>query len=169
MRTRLHTISGVSFTFRSLTAHIAHTNFWRSAHECQSSSSFPLETGGPKFGGRAAIGTLLTHAAAVHGIAVFPEEVRLARVALVRLGLVGKAHDRDWRPRQRELNVLIRHFDERQRQLIPMSRIIRFVVATAMRQEEICSITWDGVEIRITMVGFLRGSPGKRCLANRPK
>jgi hypothetical protein len=43
-------------------------------------------------------GTLLTHAAAVRGIAVFPDEVRLARVALVRLGLIGKAHERDRRP-----------------------------------------------------------------------
>ena len=43
-----------------------------------------------------------------------------------------------------------------------MSCIIRLVVATAMLQEEICSMTWDDVEIRITMVGFLRGSLGKR-------
>jgi integrase len=98
------------------------------------------------------IGTLLTHAAAVHGIGVFPEEVRLARVALVRLGLVGKAHERDRRPAQQELDDLIRHFDERPRQVIPMSRIIRFAVATAMRQEEICSLTWDDVDIRNRMV-----------------
>lgn len=96
--------------------------------------------------------TLLTHAAAVHGIAVFPEEVRLARVALVRLGLIGKPHERDRRPTQQELDDLISHFDERPRQLIPMSRIIRFAVATAMRQEEICSITWDDVDIRNRMV-----------------
>jgi integrase len=98
------------------------------------------------------IGTLLTHAAAVHGISVFPEEVRLARVALVRLGLVGKAHERDRRPTQRQLDDLIRYFDEKPRQHIPMGRIIRFAVATAMRQEEICSITWDDVDIRNRMV-----------------
>jgi hypothetical protein len=34
------------------------------------------------------IGTLLSHAAAVHGIAVSPEEVRLSRVALKRMDLI---------------------------------------------------------------------------------
>ena len=33
------------------------------------------------------IGTLMSHAAAVHGISVFPEQVKLARIALARLGL----------------------------------------------------------------------------------
>lgn len=98
------------------------------------------------------IGTLLTHAAAVHGIEVLPEEVRLARVALSRLGLVGKAYERDRRPTQRELDDLISHFDGNPRQLIPMARIIRFAVATAMRQEEICSIEWTDVNVRNRMV-----------------
>jgi hypothetical protein len=35
---------------------------------------------------------------------------------------------------------------------IPMSRIIRFAVATAMRQEEICKIEWDDVDIDKRMV-----------------
>jgi hypothetical protein len=83
---------------------------------------------------------------------VFPEKVRLAPVALIRLELVGKAYERDRRPTQRELDDLIRYFDEKPRQLIPMSRIIRFAVATAMRQEEICSFTWDDVDIRNRMV-----------------
>jgi hypothetical protein len=53
--------------------------------------------------GLSLLGTLLTHAAAVHGIAVYPEEVKLARVALSRLGLVGKGVERDRRPTQDEL------------------------------------------------------------------
>ena len=36
------------------------------------------------------IRTILPHAAAVHGIEVLAEDVRLARVALTRLGLIGK-------------------------------------------------------------------------------
>ncbi len=98
------------------------------------------------------IGTLLTHAAAVHGIAVATEEVRLARVALIRLGLVGNPSERDRRPTQQELDDLIRYFDEKPRQLIPVGRMIRFAVATAMRQEEICKIAWDDVDIRNRMV-----------------
>ena len=71
------------------------------------------------------LGTLLTHAAAVHGIAVYPEEVKLARVALSRLGLVGKGVERDRRPTQDELTRLIVHFNHNPRQLIPMARVIR--------------------------------------------
>lgn len=98
------------------------------------------------------IGTLLTHAAAVHGIQVLPEEVRLARVALSRLGLIGKAKERDRRPTQKELDDLIHYFENKPRQVIPMSRIIRYAVATAMREEEICKIDWTDVDIRNRMV-----------------
>jgi hypothetical protein len=83
------------------------------------------------------IGTLLTHAAAVYGIAVSPEEVGLARVALKRLDLIGDPQERDRRPTQYELDDLVNYFDEKPRQLIPVGRLIRFAVATAMRQEEI--------------------------------
>ncbi|MCP4315409.1 MAG: hypothetical protein GY789_05110 [Hyphomicrobiales bacterium] len=38
--------------------------------------------------------TVLTHAAAVHGIRVDTESVRLARTALARLGLIGRTQDR---------------------------------------------------------------------------
>jgi hypothetical protein len=57
------------------------------------------------------IGTILTDAAAVHGIAVDAEAVRLARVALRRLGLVGAADERERRPTEKELEKLFAHFD----------------------------------------------------------
>jgi integrase len=98
------------------------------------------------------IGTLLTHAAAVHGIEVFPEEVKLARVALTRLGLVGKGIERDRRPTQNELDRLNTYFSSNPRQLIPMARVIRFAVATAMRQEEICKFEWTDVDIQRRLV-----------------
>lgn len=88
------------------------------------------------------IKTILLHAAAVHGVTVAIEPIDLARVALSRLGLVGKGDERDRRPTQQELNNLIAHFEANPRQQIPMGRIIRFAVATAMRQEEICRIEW---------------------------
>ena len=44
------------------------------------------------------IRTILSHAAAVHGIEVSAEDVRLARIALTRLGLIGKGIERDRRP-----------------------------------------------------------------------
>ncbi|MER9215165.1 hypothetical protein NKI54_24370 [Mesorhizobium sp. M0663] len=81
---------------------------------------------------------ILAHAAAVHGLPVKVEPVDLARIALKRLGLVGKGHQRDRRPTQDELDRLIAYFDANPRQIAPVSQIIRFAVATAMSQEEIC-------------------------------
>lgn len=101
------------------------------------------------------IGTIkliLSHAAAVHGLPVKIEPVDLARIALKRLGLVGKGQERDRRPTQDELDRLIAHFDANSRQIAPISRIICFAVATAMRQEEICSVRWSDLECRSRML-----------------
>lgn len=88
------------------------------------------------------IKTILTHAAAVHGVTATIEPINLARVALGRLGLVGKGDERDRRSTQDELNRLVASFDANPRQQIPMGCIIKFAVATAMRQEEICRIEY---------------------------
>jgi integrase len=92
------------------------------------------------------IKTLIAHAAAVHGIQISPEPVVLARIALKRLGLIGKANERDRRPTDKELERIIEHADANPRQLVPLGRIIRFAIATAMRQEEICRICWPDVD-----------------------
>ncbi len=92
------------------------------------------------------IKTILTHAAAVHGVAVSPEPVDLARVALKRLGLIGKGRERDRRTTQAELDKLYGYFDANPRQIIPLARIVRFAIATAMRQDEICRIAWKDVD-----------------------
>jgi integrase len=99
-----------------------------------------------------AIKLVIGHAAAVHGIEVSVEQVQLARVALKRLGLIGKGRERDRRPTDDELKSLFAHFDGSPRQLIPMSRIIKFAIATAMRQEEICRVTWDDLNLRTKML-----------------
>jgi len=98
------------------------------------------------------INTIVTHAAAVHGIAISKEPIELARVALRRLGLVGKGRVRDRRPTQAELDALIAHLDGNPRQLIPVGRIVRFAVATAMRQSEIAAILWRDVDDRLCTV-----------------
>lgn len=89
---------------------------------------------------------VVTHAAAVHGILVSPEPIDLGRIALKRLGLVGKSRERDRRPTQDELFRLVEYFETNARQLIPLARIIRFAIATAMRQEEICRILWEDID-----------------------
>jgi integrase len=85
---------------------------------------------------------ILSDAAAVHGLILSTEPVGQARIALTRLGLVGKGNERDRRPTQDELDRLISTLDANPLQQIPMGRIIRFAVATAMRQDEICRIEW---------------------------
>ncbi|MGB8364214.1 MAG: tyrosine-type recombinase/integrase [Rhizomicrobium sp.] len=99
-----------------------------------------------------AIKLVFAHAAAVHGVDVSTEPVQLARLALKRLGLVGKGNERDRRPTEDELSRLFNHFDANERQLIPTSRIIKFAIATAMRQEEICRVTWDDLNVRTKML-----------------
>lgn len=92
------------------------------------------------------IRTVLVHAAAVHGINVPTEQVTLARVALNRLGLIGKGNERDRRPTQDELDRIIGYYEGNQRQLIPVGRIVKFAVATAMRQDEMCRLRWVDID-----------------------
>jgi len=88
------------------------------------------------------IKTILSHAATVHGVVVSTEPIDLARIALGRLGLVGKGDERDRRPTQDELDRIVSALEVNIRQRIPVGRIIRFAVATAMRQDEIARVEW---------------------------
>ncbi|MDP3746905.1 MAG: site-specific integrase [Phenylobacterium sp.] len=99
-----------------------------------------------------AIRLVVSHAAAVHGLQVKVEPIDLARIALKRLGLIGKSNERDRRPTDEEIAQLVAHFDGNDRQLIPMGRIIKFAIATAMRQEEICRVTWSDLNERTKML-----------------
>ena len=96
--------------------------------------------------------TILVHAAAVQGVKVSTEEIDLARVALGRLGLIGKANERDRRPTEDEIADLLAYFDSWKRLTMPMSRIVRFAIASAMRQSEIARIEWDDVDTRRRIV-----------------
>ena len=98
------------------------------------------------------IHTILTHAAAVHGVKISTEQVDLARVALRRLGLIGRSNERDRRPTQSELDRLISFFENFAKTEMPVARIIKFAVATGMRQSEICRITWEDVDARTRCV-----------------
>jgi integrase len=89
---------------------------------------------------------VIMHAAAVHGADVKVEPVDLARIALKRLGLIGKSRERDRRPTADEIRRLLGYFDAHRLLLIPMGRIVRFAIASAMCQEEICRIHWNEVD-----------------------
>lgn len=90
------------------------------------------------------INTIFSHTAAVHGISAPVEPINLARIELGRLGLVGKGNERDRRPTQDELDRIITTIEANERQQIPVGRIVRFAVATAMRQDEIIRVEWKG-------------------------
>lgn len=89
---------------------------------------------------------IVSHAAAVHGIDISPEPVDMSRIALKRLGLIGKSRERDRRPTPKELARLFDYFDNNKRLTLPMTRICKFAIASAMRQEEICRIEWKDVD-----------------------
>lgn len=91
---------------------------------------------------------ILTHVAAVHGLEVSHEPVDLARLALKRLSLVGKGVERDRRPTPDEIERLTRQFDGNPRVTIPITRIVHFAVATAMRLDEICRVEWRDLTCR---------------------
>lgn len=99
-----------------------------------------------------AIKLVITHAIAVHGLTISAEPVNMARLALKRLGLVGKGLERDRRPTEEELERLIAHFESNPRQIIPMGCVIRFAIATAMRQEEIFRVVWSDYIPRTKML-----------------
>lgn len=99
-----------------------------------------------------AIKLVLSHAAAVHGLPVLVEPIEMARFALKRLGLVGKGVERDRRPTEEEIERLIAQFEGNPRQTIPMADIVRFAIATAMRQEEIFRVVWDDYVPRTRML-----------------
>jgi integrase len=115
------------------------------------------------------IRTILTHAAAVHGIEASAEDVRLARVALTRLGLIGKGDERDRRPTQDEIDELIEYFESSSRQIIPMGRIIRYAIATAMRQEEICTPEWSDVDMKKRLILVRDRKDPRRKVGNHQK
>ncbi|HVT23504.1 MAG TPA: site-specific integrase [Rhizomicrobium sp.] len=98
------------------------------------------------------IRALMLHGAAVHGLKISIDQVSLARTALKHLGLIGKGKSRDRRPTVEEIQKLEEYFESNPRQLIPMSRIVRFAIATAMRQDEICRLLWKDVDEAKRMV-----------------
>ncbi|MDB2438082.1 tyrosine-type recombinase/integrase [Hellea sp.] len=98
------------------------------------------------------IHTIISHSAAVHGVKISTEEIDLARIALRRLGLIGRSNERDRRPTQIELDRLISYFENFSNTEIPVARIIKFAIATGMRQSEICRITWEDVDARTRCV-----------------
>lgn len=78
--------------------------------------------------------------------------MRLARIALTQLGLIGRGNERERRPTSDEIEALLDYFDNKTNIFIPMGRIMRFAISTALRQEEICRIEWSDVDLKKRIV-----------------
>lgn len=79
---------------------------------------------------------------------------------LRRQGLVGSAIKRERRPTADELDRICNYLDKRQRVSIPVSTIVRFAVASAMRLNEIMSIRWEDFDpVKKTVVIRSRKHP----------
>jgi integrase len=89
---------------------------------------------------------ILTHAAAVRWLEIRVEGGYLAYVARMRLGPIGKGIERDRRPTTAELSRLFRCLGEDARLTMPMTRIVQFAIATAMRLDEICRADWSHLD-----------------------
>lgn len=70
-----------------------------------------------------------------------------ARRDLPYRGLRTRSKERDREPTDAELARLYTHWDTNDRQRIPMSLICRFALATALRQDEICRIQIEDVNV----------------------
>lgn len=76
---------------------------------------------------------VISHAIAVHGIQLSVGPVDMARIALKRLGLVGKSNARDRRLTEDEIERLLKRFKYRSSSdEIPMARIVKFAIATGV-------------------------------------
>jgi len=74
-----------------------------------------------------------------------PSPVAAARKNMRYLGLIGKSKKRDRRPTEAEIKAICAWFDNKPRQRIPMSDVIRFAIASAMRAGEITRLRWDDI------------------------
>lgn len=69
-----------------------------------------------------------------------------ARAGLAHRGITTRSKERNREPTPGELERLHAHWSGNPRQVIPMPMLVRFALASGMRQEEICRIEVDDVD-----------------------
>lgn len=89
------------------------------------------------------LATVIKAGKELFNLPITPDHVISARSKLQYAGTRTKSMERDRRPTDGEIDALCKHFDGRPRQKLPMSDIIKFAIASAMRAGEICRIRWD--------------------------
>ena len=89
------------------------------------------------------IDAVLKHARDMMEINIDLQPIQSMKRNLASSGNIGKSEERVRRPTDEELEALIEYFDNQSKTSIPMSRLIKFAMATAMRQGEICKVKWE--------------------------
>jgi integrase len=93
------------------------------------------------------VGTALRHGAALLGaegaVGVALASLEAARLTLAHAGRIARPEERDRRPTDNELSLLLAHWAASPRQSIPMVDLVPFAVATAMRLGEILGLQWS--------------------------
>jgi integrase len=102
------------------------------------------------------IGNYISHLAAIFrdakplwGIPLDYAEMQAAQRVLSRMEKTSKSTKRDRRPTLPELDLILSHFEERQKRAphsVPMVRIIIFALFSSRRLEEITRITWADLD-----------------------
>lgn len=102
------------------------------------------------------VGNYMSHLGAVFAIArpawgyqLDPMAMKDAHIVCKRLGLTGKSKERDRRPTLAELDLILSHYEERQKRrpaMAPMTKIILFAIFSTRRQEEIVTIRWPDLD-----------------------
>ncbi|QND53432.1 site-specific integrase [Phyllobacterium sp. 628] len=102
------------------------------------------------------VSNYISHLSAIFAIArpawdyrLDPQAIKDATVVAKRLGLISKSDSRDRRPTLDELDLLMTHFQNRNKthpKSAPMDRIIAFALFSTRRQEEITRIKWDDLD-----------------------
>ena len=86
-----------------------------------------------------------------------------ARRDLTTRNVSTRSNERDREPTDAELEQIFTYWQTNTRQVIPMETLCRFALATAMRQDEICSILLEDVDLaRGTVIIRNRKDPRKK-------
>ncbi len=103
----------------------------------------------------ATVANYLSHLGAVFAIAraawrypLDPAVMKDGHLVAQKLGLTGKGKERDRRPTLAELNIILTHYQAREREveMLPMTKIVPFAIFSTRRQEEIVSIRWPDLD-----------------------
>ncbi|WP_431484153.1 tyrosine-type recombinase/integrase [Pseudomonas solani] len=104
------------------------------------------------------IGNDLAHLSSVLSVAkaawnydIDPHAIGDARKVLKQLGANPRSKERKRRPTLQELDTLLRHFFDTLKwkpTAVHMPKVVAFAIFSARRQEEICSIRWEDLDVK---------------------